>query len=434
MEYLFQYIWQHRLWGGPRARLTDGREVKVISPGQLNTDAGPDFFNAKVLIDGTEWAGNVELHLRASDWHRHKHSLSDVYNNCILHVVAISDTEIQRPDGQIIPQLHLPFSKETLANYKILAEGSSPIRCAHYLKHLTGIRRTDWLESLACQRLQQKGRRFTDMADHLRGDWQQVCFAMLARALGFGLNAEPFEQLGRNTPLTVLAHHSDDPMQLQAILFGQAGLLDPAACIFDEYYQQLCREYMFLGRKYSLRPILRSQWKFSRTRPANFPHRRIALLALLAQGGFSILHNVISLYDEPHKIALLFDIPLPDYWATHYSFSTPAPHSNTRLSAASLNLLMINFVAPLLYAYGNYSGNTPVEEAAFDLLDATPPEFNRFIKVWAQAGVEPESALESQALLQLTHSYCEPHECLKCRWGHSLMRDAVSLTSPFAQN
>lgn len=434
MENLFQYIWQHRLWGGPGACLTDGRRLTVLSPGILNKDAGPDFFNAKVIIDNTEWAGNIELHLRASDWHRHRHSESGAYDNCILHVVAVDDAVINRPDGTPLPQLHLPFSKEALASYEILVSRSNDIRCAHYLKHLTHMQRTEWLESLACERLQTKARRFTDMASHLRGDWQQVCFAMFARALGFGLNADPFEQLGRSIPLTVLAHHSDDLMQLQAIVFGQAGLLDSSVNIFDDYYQQLCREYAFLARKYSLHPMPRSVWKFSRTRPANFPHRRMALLALLARGGFSLLQRVIERHQAPHEITALFNVELPSYWATHYSFTTPTARSSTRLSQSSLNLLLINFAAPLLYAYGNHIGDTPVEEAAFDLLNGLPPESNRIIRPWTTAGIEPESALQSQALIQLNNEYCQPHECLRCRWGHRLMRDAVSLTSPFAQN
>lgn len=434
MEHLFQYIWQHRLWGGPGARLTDGREITVLSPGRLNHDAGPDFFNAKVVIYGTEWAGNIELHLRASDWHRHGHGQSEVYNNCILHVVAVDDAVIQRADGSDMPQLHLPFSKEALASYELLARRNSDIRCAYYIEHLTSMQLTDWLESLACERLQVKARRFTDMVAHLNGDWQQVCFVMLARALGFGLNADPFEQLGRFIPLTVLAHHSDDLMQLQAVIFGQAGLLDSSVNIFDEYYQTLCREYAFLSRKYSLHPMSRSSWKFSRTRPANFPHRRMALLAVLAQGGFAVLQQAVNMHQAPHRISELFDIELPEYWATHYSFTTPTTRCNTRLSAASLNLLLINFAAPLLYAYGNHIGDTRIEEAAFDLLNSLPAENNRIIRQWQAAGIEPENALHGQALIQLTNAYCTNNQCLKCRWGHRLMRDAVSLTSPFANN
>ena len=332
MEKVLQYMWQNRIWGDAEKNLSDGRPVTLLDQGVLNTDSGPDFFNAKIKIGNVEWAGNIEIHMKASDWFAHKHDSDPAYDNIILHVVAIDDMPIHRKDGSIIPQLHLPLSKELTENFHRLAFGTPAIRCSSFLPYIPEIMITDWLETLAYERLQRKATQIINLLNQYNGDWEQTCFVLFARSLGFGLNSEPFEMLAKSIPLSVLHHHSDSELQLQAILFGQAGMLDMSLHILDEYYQRLCREYYFLCRKYNLKPMHRHIWRYARTRPANFPHRRIALLAKFTEGGFSLMRKILDAKADKEILTKLFDVSLPKYWNENFAFDYPANHKLNTLS------------------------------------------------------------------------------------------------------
>lgn len=422
MEKILQYMWQYRLWGKSEYTLHDGRCVRLLNPGCLNSNAGPDFFNAKIFIDNIEWAGNVEIHTKASDWYKHGHDKNPAYDNVILHVVGIDDTKVFRKDGTEIPQITMPLRPEFTEKYINLKEGEQSIRCAEFISQLNELLLHDWLESLACERLQAKATRLLETLNQFSGDWEQTCFITFARTLGFGLNSDTLEILAKSIPLTTLHHHSDSLLQLEALLFGQAGMLDMSTHILDEYYQQLCREYYFLQRKYSLRPIQKHLWKYSKTRPANFPHRRIALLAKFTFGGFSLMRKIIDANGDKAKLYDIFNLQLSGYWTNHSSFDIPIPNAPSCLSKSSINLILINTVAPLYYAYGNYRGELRIEENAIDLLYELPTEKNSILSQWERIGITAENALRSQALLQLRKDYCDLHKCLFCRIGNSLLR------------
>lgn len=402
-----------------------GEDVLVIDPGRLNTDSGPDFFNSKIKMGEAEWAGNIEIHVKASDWIRHAHQDDPAYDNIILHVVGVSDRRIHRSDGSLIPQVEITMPPGFFQTYSELESDLFAIRCAHRLPDIPSLAVTDWLESLSIERIQAKAGRVNDIFKNCGNDWEQACFIILGRSLGFGLNSDPFEMLVRSLPLKILHHHSDNPLQIQALLFGQAAMLDSSQHIFDEYYQLLCREYYFLARKYGLRPMRPGLWKYARTRPQNFPHRRIALLAKACEGGFSLFSNLIAAGSDEEKLRELFSWRLEGYWHSHFSFDVEAKIPSDALSNTSVTLLLINVAAPLIYAYGCRIGNPDLAEKGLDLLASLPPEANGIIRDWQQYGLVPKDAMRSQALLHLRKEYCDRRKCLYCRFGHHLLRKSA---------
>lgn len=424
MEKVYHYLWKSRMYG-KILHEAGGGTVEVIDPGKHNNDSGPDFFNSKVKVDGTEWAGNVEIHVKASDWYRHGHDSDPAYDSIILHVVGVSDRRVNRRDGTLIPQVEVTVPKEFYDTYNQLESSVGDVRCVPHLHDVPQLAATDWLETLAIERLQQKSAKVLEVLESCGGDWEQTCFIMLARGLGFGLNGDPFEILARSIPLKYLHHHSDNHLQLQAIIFGQAGMLDSSCHIFDEYYQQMCHENYFLARKYGLRPMRPGQWKYARTRPQNFPHRRIAYLAKACEGGFSLFSRIISSGGCEEQLRELFKWHLEGYWHDHFSFDVEAKAVSDTLSDSSLNLLLINTVAPLLYAYGAHRGDSGLAEKGLNLLESLPGEENVVIRKWRQLGFTAGNAFRSQAILHLQRQYCEAHKCLYCRFGHRFLRDTV---------
>lgn len=430
---LYQYIWKHRML--PRHLLTtEGKTLRIISPGTLNRNAGPDFIGARLRIGSEEWVGNVEVHVKASDWFAHHHDSDPAYDNVILHFVAINDRRIPDPSGGCIPQLAYAIPEAFERLYGRLADKICEVKCESMLWILAPITVTSWMEALSVERMQQKANRILDELKHNGGDWQQTCFVAFARSLGFSLNSLPLEMLARSLPLNVAAKHSDDIFQLESLLFGQAGMLDSSIHIFDEYYQGLCREYSFLARKYGLRPMNRGIWKFSRTRPQNFPTRRIALLARVLLGGFNMLSKILDKAATPLSARDMFDYRLEGYWSEHSDFDKPAATNAIGLSEANIALLLINFVAPILYAYGASHGSPETAERGLDVWQALQPENNTYIRQWRNAGLPCRCASDSQALLQLRKEYCDRARCLDCRFGHALLREASSSESRFLRD
>ena len=427
MEGLLQYIWQHKLWLSEDMVTNDGRRVRVIDPGLLNTDSGPDFFNAKVEIDGHLWAGNVEIHVRASDWQRHHHDEDPAYDNVILHVVEKDDAPIRRIDGELIPQVVLQVSPRFNECYDRLVNAKVELPCAARINEVPQLIVTEWIEALAFERLHSKVDRVRELYDRYHGSWEDICYVLLARSLGFGINNDAFERLARITPLRLLHKHSDSILQVEALLFGQAGLLNGAHSD-DTYYLQLMREYAFLANKFSLRPIEGTAWRLFRSRPQNFPYRRIALMAQFVLGGFNMMNDILGAEDTK-ALHQLFDIELSGYWTTHYSFGKPSPGVGHALSASSIDIVLINTIAPLYYAYGELTDDYGMTDRAIALLEDIRPERNSIVTLFTAAGIKCDDALTSQALIQLRRNYCEARKCIYCRMGHRLLAtDARSRT------
>lgn len=426
MEDILQYVWQHRLWRHGSITTNDGKVIQVIDTGLLNSDSGPDFFNAKLKIGDEMWAGNVEIHVRASDWFRHNHHKDLAYDSVILHVVAKDDCEIQRVDGKTIPQCVLDVSPRFSEYYKALTDAGQMLPCGSRISEISPMYLHDWIDSLAFERIIAKADRIRDLLDIYSGSWEDVCYVTLARSLGFGINNDAFERLARRTPFNLIGKVSDSLLQIEALLFGQAGLLTPGLYPHDSYYNHLCSEYAYLAHRFSLTPMEGAAWKFFRIRPQNFPVRRIALLARLLLGGFRMMNSMMKA-ETLDDLRELINRPLDGYWASHYSFEHESATTACALSKSATDILIINTVVPLLYAYGEYLGLKTHTARAVDFLEEMHPEKNSIIDLFAQAGIKANNAFESQALIQLRREYCEPRKCIYCRIGHRLLsRDATT--------
>lgn len=424
MEKLMQYVWKHRLWRSEDMVTNTGKKVRVVDPGLLNTDAGPDFFNAKIEIDGHMWVGNVEMHYRATDWKRHHHDSDKAYDSVILHVVAKDDAPVRRTNGELIPQLVLEVSPQFNADYASLVGATIEVPCATKIKQVPHLTIVEWVEGLAFERLHGKVERIHQLLDSFNGSWEDVCYVTLARNFGFGINNDAFERLARRTPLRLLGKHSDSVLQIEALLFGQAGMLDAQKPGMDSYYNQLCTEYAFLSNKFQLTPMEKESWKLFRIRPQNFPYRRIAMLAKFIEGGFRMMNRILEAEGEKEMRAL-FEVELSGYWTKHYTFGKPNDRATATLSRSSTDIILINTVAPLLYAYGELTGNYEMTDKAIKLLEDLRAENNSIVSHFVAYGIDCPDALTSQALVQLKREYCDARKCIYCKIGHHLLSKAA---------
>lgn len=419
-----QYVWKHRLWRSEDMVTNTGKKVRVVDPGLLNTDAGPDFFNAKIEIDGHMWVGNVEMHYRATDWKRHRHDSDKAYDSVILHVVAKDDAPVRRTNGELIPQLVLEVSPQFNADYASLVGATIEVPCATKIKQVPHLTIVEWVEGLAFERLHGKVERIHQLLDSFNGSWEDVCYVTLARNFGFGINNDAFERLARRTPLRLLGKHSDSVLQIEALLFGQAGMLDAQKPGMDSYYNQLCTEYAFLSNKFQLTPMEKESWKLFRIRPQNFPYRRIAMLAQFIEGGFRMMNRILETEGEKEMRAL-FEVELSGYWTKHYTFGKPNERATATLSRSSIDIILINTVAPLLYAYGELTGNYEMTDKAIKLLEDLRAENNSIVSHFVAYGIDCPDALTSQALVQLKREYCDARKCIYCKIGHYLLSKAA---------
>ena len=402
------YVWANRLFPQNNLTTTDGRRLQIINPGFINNDAGPDFFNASVIIDDNTWVGNIEIHVRASDWHRHHHTDDPAYRNVILHVVDIDDQPIYRDNGEVIPQFVMKCNPTLNASFHSLADfATDTLPCAGAIAKIPNIYLTDWLTALGYERLHDKADRIADIVTDTSGDWNEAAYITLARALGFGTNAEPFQRLARATPLRILRRHADDPLIVESILLGQAGLL-PIQSATADYNRRLATEYAFFATKFGIKQPQSLGWKFSRTRPQNSPYRRISYLVALICNQRDFTNRMLS-FDSIDDVKAMLNPPAAVAFGE-------APSAT--LSLSSLNLLVINAVIPLAYAYACYNGEYGRARTIAEMMQEIKPESNRFTAMFAAAGIKIGSAFTSQAIVQLRREYCEKRKCLYCRIGH----------------
>ena len=433
MEKLLHYIWKHRILPLSELRTTDGRSVEVIDPGLLNMHAGPDFFNAKVRIDGVMWVGNVEIHERSADWFLHGHDTDAAYNNVVLHVAAVVDADVVTERGDHLPQVQLAVPQQVLSNYRRLLAFDRYPPCREAVLPLDAIKKRSWLSALVAERLNEKTEAIRRRVALFEGSWEAAFFATMARSFGFGVNSEAFEQWAERLPLMQIAHHRDDPFQVEAMFMGMAGLLDEAqmtpatreAALADPYFLSLKREFGYLSRKFRLEPMARQAWRFLRLRPQNFPYIRMSQLAQLYCSRRAGLAEITAC-ESVKQLHAVLQTSVSDYWRTHYTFGKESSLNEKRLSTASLNLLAINAAVPVLHAWGCYRDDERLVQRALDWLEELPAEDNTYIRLWKECGVEARNAADTQALIQLQHRYCERKDCLRCRFGYYSMKRSQS--------
>jgi hypothetical protein len=428
-EFIIHYCWKHKLLPLQELKTTDGRPVELIDPGLHNHNAGPDFFNAKLKIDGTLWVGNVEIHDHSSDWYLHGHDKDASYNNVILHVARVIDKEVVTENGVVLPQMQLDAPEYVKQQYEELLKTDEYPPCYRIIPDLTKLMVHSWMSALETERLEQKTDAIAQRVERCNGDWDWAYFVTLARNYGFGVNGDAFELWAYSIPLHDVDHHRDNIFQIEAIFMGQAGLLDDSTvperyrekAHEEGYFDKLRKEYDYLAHKFSLRPIDSSLWKFLRMRPANFPSIRIAELANLYYHGRTSLSQLVEC-ESIKDVYELLDTEVTPYWQTHFVFGAPTKKQEKSLSKASKDLLVINTVVPMLFAYGRHRFDDRLCDRSFDFLEQLKPEKNHIVEKWLACGMSVSTAGDSQALIQLKKEYCDKRDCLRCRIGYEYLK------------
>lgn len=420
-EAFLQYVWRHKLLQGGEFMSTDGHTLRIVRQGELNNDAGPDFFNARVAIDGVEWVGNIEVHVRTSDWNAHHHSQDKAYNNIVLHVVYEHDTDILLQNGKRPVTLELkPYiDPKLIERYDSLMQADDDIPCADRLGEMPGFILDGWLDRLTAERIESKAEVVRRLLGESHGGWEQTCYWLLARYFGGRVNALAFELLAKATDQRLLARWKDDPQRLEALLMGQAGLLE--GYFEDDYPRQLQADYEAIRTGAGLRPIDAYLWKFYRIRPSSFPTIRISQFANLVATSSNLFSTLLDMTDAA-QIATLFNQPAAEYWCSHYRFDQPSPSHPKAVGRAQAEMLVINAWVPLLFVYGTVHGQQQYKDQAIDLLQQLKAENNNIIRRWKSIGIAADTAARSQALLQLHNSYCLNHRCLDCTIGYNLIK------------
>ena len=402
-EILLHYIWEHCLWAGFPQHTTDGQTVEILSVGEHNRDAGPDYSHARIRIGDREWVGNVEIHVSSGDWFHHRHHLDKAYDTVILHVVRKADKQVFNSQGELIPQceLHYPADRDYISQLIQAAQQMDSaigrIGCAEQLLNEPTLLTDGWRRVLLHKRLECKRASIERILEITHGSWEHALYISLARNFGFHTNSVPFEELAINTPLSCLQKHRNSLFQLTAILLGQAGLIGE-----DEAMR---KEYLFLQSKFGLTPLDSSLWKRSRLRPQNSPEVRIRQFAQLLYQSEFLLSKILETH-QPDQLAELFQ----------------------PLGRTSVDILLINTVIPYKYAYAVRQHDRSAAERAIAMMEQIAPENNTIIRQWRMLGQTVKNAADTQALLHLYLNYCQHHECINCEVGYRIFeRKQLSL-------
>ena len=422
MELLLNYVWKHKIFPLKMLQTATGESVEVIDAGLPNTNAGPDFFNAKLKIGGTLWVGNIEVHTLASDWMRHGHDKDAAYDNVILHVAETVDCEVFRANGAPVPQLQLSCPESVRRHYDELSHTEIYPPCYSILSSLPKLTVHSWLSALQVERFEQKARAIAARLERYNNHWEDVFFITLARNFGFGLNGDAFEAWASRLPFRAIDKHRDDLFQVEAFFFGQAGLLDEELPDADGYYLKLQKEFRYLQHKFELSvPMTATQWRFLRLRPGNFPHVRLAQLANLYYKEQSLFSRIMEA-DTLEAVRKLLTVTTSPYWEEHFNFRKVSSSREKQVGKNAQNLIIINTVIPFLYAYGLHKADELLCERATGFLESLKAEDNHIIRHWSGAGLPVSTAADSQALLQLQKEYCDKKDCLRCRFGFEYLR------------
>ena len=419
MEELLHYVWKHKIFPLNELTTTTGQRLEIIDTGLSNRDAGPDFFNAKIKLDGVLWVGNIEIHTHSSDWFKHGHHQNPVYDNVILHVATYIDAEVYRSNGDSIPQWQLACPEHIRENFKELSSTDKYPPCYRIIPSLSKLTIHSWMSALQMERFEQKNAHLIERLRFCNNHWEDAFFITLARNFGFSLNAEAFEEWAKHIPLRAIDKHRDNLFQVEAFFFGQAGILGDIDG--DEYYLRLKREYKYLAHKFELNPMDVTRWRFLRLRPNNFPHVRIAQLANLYHRSYGLLSQLME-KETLKEVRDLLRGGTSEYWLSHYTFGGCSPAYPKTLSDSSLNLIIINTVVPFLYAYGIHRGKEKLCSRATAFLEGLKPENNYIIRMWSECGLKVSHAGDSQALIQLKKEYCDKKKCLYCRIGYEYLK------------
>lgn len=423
-EKLLQFIWQFQYFNAGSLATIDGESLTILRKGNYNMHQGPDFLDAQINLNGTTWAGHIEIHILSSQWKKHKHHRDKHYDNVILHVVWECDALIQNSKGMQIPTLELNsrVSKRLLGKYEELMQGTQIVPCSNDLPAITEIQWDAWLQRLSIERLERKTGEIVQLLEKNNYHWEEIFWWMLAKNFGIRVNAQAFELMARSIHLNILARQKNQIHLLEALLMGQAHLLNET---FTETYPQLLqKEYQFIARKCHLKPIHRPP-VFLRMRPANFPTIRLAQLAKLVSVSSHLFSKVIET-KSISDLKNLLNVSANDYWHYHYHFDQPTGYKPKKLGEQMIYNIIINTIVPLLFAYGMIKKEDAYKEKAIEWLTHIPAEKNSIITHWKKYGVPCKNAMLSQGLVELKNSYCQEKRCLQCAIGYQVLRQPAN--------
>lgn len=418
-EDFLHYVWKHKAFSSSSLKTASGAPVVILKLGEHNHNSGPDFFNAQLNIDGQLWAGNVEIHIKSSDWYVHGHEKDKAYDNVILHVVWEHDTEVFRSDNSVIPILELKqyVDANLLTNYIALVQSKSWINCETHYPEVDDFILNNWIERLYIERLERKSNDILKLLKASKNDWEAVLFKMLLKNFGLKVNGEAFFSLANSVDYAVVRKLQNNILDLEALLFGQASLLEDD--IQELYFLDLKERYKFLVQKFQLSNQGVLPLQFFRLRPPNFPTIRLSQFTNLYTTEQQLFSKILGLKtkDEFYK---LFSKGVSSFWMTHYTFSKQSKSFKKVITKAFIDLLLINTVIPLKFSYAKYLGNN-INEEIFNLLSEIKQENNSIVNKYMELKAIKKNALSSQGLLQLKQYYCDKNKCLQCAVGSSLI-------------
>jgi len=420
-EDFLHYLWKFKKFDSLNLKSVHNEPITIIKTGDYLELSGPDFFNAHIEIGGQKWAGNVEIHLKSSDWYLHNHEKDAAYKNVILHVVWENDTAIFRENNTEISVLVLKdyVSKETIDNYNALVSPKTWISCERQLKEIDKFIFKNWQERLFFERLERKSKFIYQLLEETNQDWEAVLFCLLAKNFGLNTNGNSFLQISKAIPFSVIRKESFEVENLEALLFGTSGLLEAEK--EDVYYKDLKFRYFYLLHKYQIEKTYVDPLQFFKLRPDNFPTIRLSQLASLYHKHQNLFSKIIDL-KSVEEVYHLLSVSASSYWQNHYQFDKESPKKSKTLSKSFIDLMIINTIIPLQFAYSNIRGES-IAEDLIDFINEVASEKNTIIDKFNSFGVKSQSAFESQSLLELKNEYCERKACLKCALGLELLKN-----------
>lgn len=427
-EDLLCYIWQQKLFNTGSLSTTEGEPLSIVHSGIRNHHAGPDFTQAKVRIGKDLLVGNIEIHVNASDWKKHNHQKDNAYSNVILHVVYVDDAAeitLGMPTLELKDKIHRLF----LSRYETLMKGQRWIPCEQQINEVDPLIIQNGLHRLIIERLEQKTADVLERLALNKNSWEETFYQITARNFGLKVNSEAFDALAKSLPLKIISKHKNSLLQIESLLFGQAGMLETT--FSDEYPNALKKEYRFLQKKYALEPMKAQVWKFMRLRPSGFPTVRIAQFAMLLFRSTHLFSKILEA-DSIRKIIELLQTETSEYWLNHYRFDIASKSIKKPLGKDFSNAIIINAIVPVMFIYGKTKDNPYFQDKALNLLETLPSEKNAILSKWKNLGISSRSAYDSQALLQLKNQYCSDKKCLHCMIGNKLLRSGFQ--KPFLQN
>lgn len=420
-ESFLHFIWKYKLFSASTLRTIDGTEIAVLNSGVENYDAGPDFFNGKIKMNQTIWAGNIEVHVNSSEWYTHQHHKDKSYHNVILHVVYNYDKPVYDNHGNEIPTIELKqyINENLLANYHKLIKAKDWIPCQQQIRKIDDTFFQLWMNRLAVERLERKSDAIIHALEKNNHDWDETFYQYLCKYFGLKVNAVPFELLAIKTPLKYIEKHNTI-ISIEALLYGQAGFLNKN--FNNDYYNTLKKEYKFLKNKFHLQPLDNTMWKFLRMRPASFPTIRISQLANLLQTHPRLFSKLIET-DQVEDIYSLFNCCASEYWNKHYSFTEKSSsYKEKRIGNVLIKSIIINVIVPFMFVYGKLRDNQEMIDKSLNSLEMIEPERNNIIRKWDEIGVKATNSLQTQSLLELKNIYCSEKKCLNCSIGNKILQ------------